>query len=296
MKGKILLLAAVLVAIGIVIYTRSQPEVAPPSPVGERSGIVERVGAGVISTDRNETFPAIDPVTGTLYYSVYDDSFDEQTIMFARQDGAGWGEPQIAPFSGRWKDRAPRFSADGTILYITSNRPGMRPNDGIEMDLWMIRRNGSKWGPPVPQGYPTNSWSNDMHAGVTDGDLWFASDRESSLGGADIYHVSYDGTETHLPAPVNSELSQPDLWISNDESWMILVITDHPDGHGGDDLYLSRLYGDAWSVPTNLGPEVNSAEYEYGPAVSPDGEYLYFTSHRGGNADIYRVPLRLVVE
>ena len=294
MKWKIVGLA-VFVVIGVTVYTMRQQDI-DASPASDRPSVIELVGPELISTDRNETFPAIDPVTGAIYYSVYDDSFDAQTIMFAPADEDSWGEPNVAPFSGDWGDRAPRFSSDGTIMYITSNRPGTRAKDGVDMDLWMIRRDGTRWGPPQPVGYPINTPANDMHAVVTDGDLWFASNRDSSLGGSDIYHFSADGTGTHLPPPVNSELSQPDLWISNDESWMILVISNHPDGYGGDDLYLSRFDGDEWSVPENLGPEVNSDEYEYGPAVSPDGDYLYFTSHRGGTADIYRVPLALVVE
>lgn len=43
-------------------------------------------------------------------------------------------------------------------------------------------------------------------------------------------------------------------------------------------------------------PEINSAEYEYGPTISADGEYLYLTSHRGGSADVYRVGLWSVVD
>lgn len=257
--------------------------------------IVERVGAGIISTDRNETFPSIDPLTGSLWFSVYDDSFDAQTIMFSRPTDSGWNEPEVASFSGDWGDRAPRFSVDGSTLYLTSSRPGMRARDRTDMDLWRVRRNGSLWSAAERLGYPVNTAANDMHAGVADGALWFASSRESSLGRSDIYRIGDDGTETHWPAPVNSELSQPDLWISSDESWMILVISDHPDGYGGDDLYLSRFADDVWSSPDNLGPEVNSGEYEYGPAVSPDGGYLYFTSHRGGNADVYRVRLDLVM-
>jgi hypothetical protein len=37
-----------------------------------------------------------------------------------------------------------------------------------------------------------------------------------------------------------------------------------------------------WSAPVNLGPEVNSASGEIGPAISPDGLALYFTSDRPG--------------
>lgn len=37
---------------------------------------------------------------------------------------------------------------------------------------------------------------------------------------------------------------------------------------------------------------ITSAEYEYGPSLSQDGQWLYFTNNRRGTADVYRVPLR----
>ena len=46
----------------------------------------------------------------------------------------------------------------------------------------------------------------------------------------------------------------------------------------------------AWSTPVNLGPTVNSASGEAGPALSPDGLSLYFYSDRAGglgNNDIW---------
>jgi hypothetical protein len=45
-------------------------------------------------------------------------------------------------------------------------------------------------------------------------------------------------------------------------------------------------------VPACALAPINSDEYEYGPWVA-DG-WLYFTSHRGGNADTWRVPLAAV--
>jgi Tol biopolymer transport system component len=262
----------------------------------EGSTVVEVVGAGVISTERKETFPAVGPMDGTLWFSVYDDSFDDQTIMFARRTDTGWTAPEVAPFSGEWGDRAPRFTADGSALYFSSNRPVEGMESGGDMNVWEVAITINGWGEPMLLKRPVNSDANDMHASMTNSSLWLASTREGSLGRSDVYRVDQDGALYHLSAPINDELSQPDLWVSADESWMILVITNHPDGFGGDDLYLSRFEGDAWSVPENLGPGINTDEYEYGPTVSPDGEYLYFTSHRGGSADVYRVRLSSVVD
>jgi len=285
-------IAATLLALGIGKFATGRPDVVAPAagPVA-----VERVAAGIVSTDRNETFPALDPVTGSLWFSVYDDSFGAQTIMFSPRTDGAWAVPEVASFSGNWGDRAPRFSPDGSNLYFASNRPLTGAGPGADMNLWRVRRSGDAWGPAEPLEPPVNSAANDMHASVTDSALWFASNREGSLGRSDIYRVDEEGVLVHLPVPINSQLSQPDLWVSADESWMILVLTEHPDGHGGDDLYLSRFDGDAWSQPENLGPQVNSGEYDYGPVVSADNQYLYFTSHRDGSADVYRVRLSLVI-
>ena len=111
------------------------------------------------------------------------------------------------------------------------------------------------------------------------------------MGRSNIYRIGADGAVTHLAAPINDERSQPDLWVAPDESWMILVITDHPQGLGGDDLFVSVRRNGVWSSPVNAGAPLNSAEYEYGPTVSPDGRWLYYTTHRGGSADVVRVPI-----
>lgn len=252
---------------------------------------VELVGRGVISTDRNETFPAEDPVDGSLWFSVYDASFEGQTIMFARRTRSGWSTPQVAPFSGEWGDRAPRFAADGSVLYFTSNRPRPPEDSAADMNIWRVERADGMWGDPEPMGPPLNSDADDIHSSTTDGAIWVASNRSGGHGRSDLYRMEADGAFEHLGPPINDEHSQPDLWVSPDESWMILVITDHPGGYGGDDLYISRFDGKSWSAPENLGPEINSGEYEYGPTLSADGEYLYFTSHRAGSADVYRAPL-----
>ena len=281
----------IMLSFGISAVGQSEAGLTTASPAA-----IERVAAGIISTDRNETFPMVDPVNGSLWFSVYDDSFDDQTIMFSRRTDSGWAAPEVAPFSGEWGDRAPRFSPDGSALVFTSNRPLTGEESGSDMNLWMVGRTGGTWTEPVPLKSPDNSDANDMHASLTEPGLWLASTREGTLGRSDIYRIDQEGALHHLSAPINDELSQPDLWVSADESWMILVITNHPDGYGGDDLYLSRFDGNAWSEPENLGAGVNTDEYEYGPTVSPDGECLYFTSHRGGSADVYRVRLSEVVD
>ena len=67
------------------------------------------------------------------------------------------------------------------------------------------------------------------------------------------------------------------------------------------DLYLTLHLSDGtWSEPKNLGPQINSAYFEYSPRVSPDKKYLFFTRGNGwglyggpgDTGDIYWVELK----
>nr|ARK13789.1 flagellar motor protein MotB [Fibrella sp. ES10-3-2-2] len=62
-------------------------------------------------------------------------------------------------------------------------------------------------------------------------------------------------------------------------------------GFGSCDLYSSQKTGDAWSTPQNLGPTINTRDYESQPSLSADGRQLYFVSNRPGGLgqrDIWR--------
>ena len=251
------------------------------------------VQPGVISLKgRHETFPAIDPVDGSLWFSFYNDNWDQQTIMRAPKSGDGWGPAVTVPFSGKAGDRAPRFSPDGRRLYFTSNRP-VEGHPARDMNIWVVERTATGWGEPrmvpAPVSVPDG---REVHSSVTsDGTLYFGSTRPGGAGQLDIWRVTSGGKAENLGPPINDALTQPDLWVSPDGKWMILVITGDAGGVGEDDFFLSEFKNGAWTQPAVLtAAGVNSPEYEYGPWISPDGRWLYFTSHRnGGDADIYRV-------
>lgn len=67
-------------------------------------------------------------------------------------------------------------------------------------------------------------------------------------------------------------------------------ISDMPGGKGGTDIYVSKFNGRLWSIPENLGSEINTKGDEMFPFLHQD-EVLYFASngHGGlGGLDIYR--------
>lgn len=66
--------------------------------------------------------------------------------------------------------------------------------------------------------------------------------------------------------------------------------SDAPGGFGGKDIWYSILDGSEWSVPMNMGPQINTAGDEMFPTIRRDGT-LYFSSngHPGyGGLDLFK--------
>jgi ankyrin repeat protein len=51
-----------------------------------------------------------------------------------------------------------------------------------------------------------------------------------------------------------------------------------PGGHGGGDVYVSRISDGEYQTPDNLGPVINSPASENSPFIAPDESYIIFTS------------------
>ena len=69
-------------------------------------------------------------------------------------------------------------------------------------------------------------------------------------------------------------------WISADGRLLLFASNGRKDTLGSYDIYASHRCGEVWSAPCNLGSEVNSPAWDFGPRPSPDGRFLFFTSNR----------------
>lgn len=86
-----------------------------------------------------------------------------------------------------------------------------------------------------------------------------------------------------LPGKINSpNYNEGAQNISQDGKWLIFTGCNFPEGLGSCDLYISYLTRNGWSVPQNLGPNVNSEFWESTPSLSPDKRDLYFSSNVPG--------------
>ncbi|MEJ7692141.1 OmpA family protein [Daejeonella sp.] len=118
--------------------------------------------------------------------------------------------------------------------------------------------------------------------------------RPDGLGRCDIYISKWEGSEWSRPfnigAPVNTPGWESQPSISADGRTLYFVSTRNG-GRGGYDLWKSDLMaGGSWSVPVNLGPEINTPYDEHSPFIHPDDQTLYFSSNGWpglGNKDLF---------
>lgn len=109
----------------------------------------------------------------------------------------------------------------------------------------------------------------------------------------DIWYSDFvDGRWTDLRnmgSPVNSNTWDSHPTISYDGKTLIFSSL-RPGGFGATDLYMSTRKDDGtWSLPVNLGPEINTSNYEMTPFLHSDSQTLYFSSKGHGGVGGYDI-------
>jgi Tol biopolymer transport system component len=252
----------------------------------------QRFAPGVVSTEATELNIAIAPDGSEVFLTERRDG--RNTLVSVKRVGGKWGERTVAEFSGEASDVDPFFSKEGDRLYFSSNRPVTKGDSKRDSDLWYVDRLGlTKWGAPVNMTALNSPEQDEYYTSIDDdGTIYFSvfPDHDSP---ADIFRshatASGFGPPERLPGPVNTELNEHDPFIARDGSWLIFT-SNRPGGHGRGDLWISfRGEDGSWNEPKNMGSEINSAGYDFCPALSPNGAQLFFTRNANGTSDVFWV-------
>ncbi len=128
--------------------------------------------------------------------------------------------------------------------------------------------------------------------------LYFAMMRQE--GGlqpnCDLYVSDFNGAEWSEIRKLSPKVNDPKYWDSQPtiaaDGLTLYFASDRPGGYGGIDLYVTRKDPKTgqWSLPQNLGPNINTPGDEKTPFIHSDSETLYFSSngHFGfGGYDIF---------
>jgi WD40-like Beta Propeller Repeat len=212
-----------------------------------------------------------------------------------------WGPPQnLGPtINSPVTDNCTFVTPDGHTLIFLRN-PGLA---GI--DLYVSSRRNKRddfaWETPVPLEALNTPFDEFAPTGYEDeesGDLvlYFTSNRPGGPGGFDIYGSRTASDGTQFPPTLVAELSSSaaDMFPNVRKDGRELFLSSDRDGTIGSlDFWVARREStsDPWGVPENLGPIVNSTDFDQRPAISWDALTLIFTSFRAegnfGNLDLY---------
>jgi Tol biopolymer transport system component len=155
------------------------------------------------------------------------------------------------------------------------------------------------FGTPMSLGPTVNALADNGNPHISpDGlALYFSSGRSGGSGGHDLYVSRREtpdakwGMSMNLGPTVNS--SADDWGPSLSPNGLELYFTSkRSGGHGGfSDIWLTTraTQEDDWGSPINLGPNINTSDFDGHPSISSDGLELYFctstTNERPGSGD-----------
>lgn len=128
------------------------------------------------------------------------------------ENGQKWKEPRavMKPLNSKYYEASICQSADSSLMFFTSDRPGGFGG----RDIYMVRREGKdKWSDPINLGARVNTqFDEDAPYFHPDGKtLYFSSNGPNSMGGFDIFVTEMDSTADsgwqealNMGAPVNT--------------------------------------------------------------------------------------------
>lgn len=193
---------------------------------------------------------------------------------------------------------------DGKTLYFTSNYGSTRGNKRAqfneeETSLLKIYRASKQldglWGAVEELPFNLDQY-NTAHPALTPDEQWlyFVSDRQGTIGQSDLFRVSvYEsgrfGSVENLGSQINTAGRETFPFISSD--YMLYYSSDGHPGFGGLDLFKAKINRDGtMGVPTNLGPDINTAFDDFGMYIDTATKKGFVSSNseegQGGD-DIY---------
>lgn len=248
-----------------------------------------------INSEYRDYFPALTADLNTIIFSrVVDNNEDFYTSTKLKDE---W--QKAIPLSNKintteFNEGAQSLSPDGKYLFFTGcNRP-----DGLgRCDIFVSRKEGSKWGKPTNLGGVVNStdWESQPSISPDGYTLYFVSNRPGGYGGNDIWKSTLDENgkwtaPVNLGPEINTTFDEVTPFIHADNKTLYFASDGWP-GMGGKDIFMATKNANGtFSKPKNLGYPVNTFNEEVGLIVAADGKRALFSSDLNGgfgSIDIY---------
>ncbi|GAA4276438.1 hypothetical protein [Aquimarina mytili] len=176
--------------------------------------------------------------------------------------------------------------------------PLQATGDKKDHDIWYSIREENGWSKPINAGKNINTDKNEYYMSFTkDGTMYFSSNKmadQNNTYNFDIYASkrTHDGFQKaiRLPDAINTMAYEADVFVAQDESYIIFCAT-RKEGFGRGDLYISfKKDNGTWTKSKNMGTLINTRNHELCPFVTVDGKYFFYTSDK----DIYWVSTKVL--
>ncbi|MEP7377476.1 MAG: hypothetical protein ABI675_28995 [Chitinophagaceae bacterium] len=191
-----------------------------------------------------------------------------------------------------FKERDFAMSPDGTEIFYTLQSP----QPGFQTILYIKKDSKGKWSQPEVAPFAGN-YSDLEPAFSPDGKKIFFSSNRPVTGDAikdfDIWYVEKKddkwGEPKNLGEPVNSSTDEyyPSITIKGN----LYFTAAYKNSAGKEDIYLCAFENGKYNAPVPLDTAVNSKTYEFNAFVSPDEQFIIFTSYGRkddkGRGDLY---------
>lgn len=189
------------------------------------------------------------------------------------------------PVNTNLNERDFALSPDGTEIFYTLQSP----YDRFQTILYLKKDNKGKWSKPEIAPF-ANRYNCLEPAFSPDGKkLFFSSNRPLTGDKAkdfDIWWVEKkDGNWSepqNIGAPINT--STDEFYPSITQSGNLYYTAAYKDAVGKEDIYIAVLENGKYKSPVPLDTAINSKMYEFNAFVSPDEQFIIFTSY-GRNDD-----------
>jgi outer membrane protein OmpA-like peptidoglycan-associated protein len=190
------------------------------------------------------------------------------------------------------------FSADGKkmVAFGKYTAAGANAGDGF----CEFTKTESGWGNPknlnIKNYYNLNEHCESSYS--PDGSVLILTiERRDSYGGKDIY-VSLKQADGTWSAPfnggaqINSYADEISPFLAGDNKTLYFASEGHS-GYGSSDVFMTRRLDDTWknwSKPVNMGPVINSHEWDAYFTIDAKGDWAYMVSnnHSIGKTDIFK--------
>jgi outer membrane protein OmpA-like peptidoglycan-associated protein len=198
----------------------------------------------------------------------------------------------------KYTEYNPVVSADETVMAFTALRPNTgrtRSGDKFIEEIYVSYNKSGSWS--EPKVVPIASEYNVGTAGISaDGQKMIVF-----MGGAtdqgNLFQVTKSGDVWSKPSILAAGINSSGLESTSSftpDGKVIYFASDRQGGRGGLDIWKIEMKNGKWSLPVNLGPEINTKDNEDAPFIHPDQKTLFFTSNGHatmGGRDIFKTTL-----